>query len=115
MKKIAYPVTILLFILVLTNVMASGDRPGCRNKKGFTILTYNVRNCKGLDNITDYRRVAEVINRIRPSIVALQELDSATLRSNGIVVLDELAALQECIRFTDPQSIFRGVNMVLGY
>jgi endonuclease/exonuclease/phosphatase family metal-dependent hydrolase len=114
MKKIAYPVTILLFILVLTNVMASGDRPGCRNKKGFTILTYNVRNCKGLDNITDYRRVAEVINRIRPSIVALQELDSATLRSNGIVVLDELAVLTGMYPVYGPSIDFQGGKYGVG-
>jgi endonuclease/exonuclease/phosphatase family metal-dependent hydrolase len=57
------------------------------------ILSYNVRNCRGMDDKTDYKRVAEVITRISPDIVALQELDSATQRSNGKVVLNELASL----------------------
>ncbi|MFA5326342.1 MAG: endonuclease/exonuclease/phosphatase family protein [Prolixibacteraceae bacterium] len=56
------------------------------------ILTYNVRNCKGLDNVTDYNRVGGIISRIDADFVALQELDSATERSNKIVVLNELAA-----------------------
>ena len=61
-------------------------------QREYRILTYNVRNCRGLDNLTDYMRVAEIIKRINPDIVALQELDSATQRSNGIVVLNELAS-----------------------
>ena len=55
------------------------------------ILSYNVRNARGLDEVTDYDRVAAVINRIDADAVAVQELDSATERSNGVVVLDELA------------------------
>lgn len=55
------------------------------------ILTYNVRNCKGMDNKTDYDRVAAVINAIHPEVVALQELDSVTTRSNGIDALKVLA------------------------
>jgi len=50
-----------------------------------------VRNCIGLDNITDYQRVADIISTIKPDVVALQELDSATLRSGKIIVLNELA------------------------
>lgn len=56
------------------------------------ILSYNVRNCKGLDNITDYKRVSDIISRIDADFVAIQELDSATVRSNQVVVLNELAA-----------------------
>jgi endonuclease/exonuclease/phosphatase family metal-dependent hydrolase/predicted phosphodiesterase len=41
-----------------------------------------VRNCTGIDNRTDIDRVAEAINRIAPDVVALQELDSMTLRHN---------------------------------
>lgn len=58
-----------------------------------TILTYNVRNCRGLDNIVNYERVANVISKTGAEIVALQELDSATVRSKGVGVLNELAKL----------------------
>ena len=92
MKKIFTPLLLALFTVLIAGSSIGPDSSGTPAKRrGFTILTYNVRNCKGLDNITDYQRVADVINRIGPSVVALQELDSATRRSNGIVVLDELA------------------------
>ena len=55
------------------------------------ILTYNVRNGKGMDEKTDYNRVAAVIQAIHPEVVALQELDSVTTRSNGADVLQVLA------------------------
>lgn len=66
---------------------------GCQENSGesLTIMSYNVRNGRGMDNITDYQRVADIINRVNPDIVALQELDSATQRSEGIVLLDELS------------------------
>lgn len=57
------------------------------------ILSYNVKNCIGMDGVVNYRRVADVIKRVNPDIVALQELDSATQRSKGIVVLSELAGM----------------------
>jgi len=87
------------FIYLLTMVI-SWSLLGCNNagneaKKddgnSLKILTYNVRNARGLDDVTDYDRVADVINRIDADAVAIQELDSATERSNGVVVLDELA------------------------
>ena len=55
------------------------------------ILSYNIRNARGTDDVTDYDRVAGVINRVAPNCVAVQELDSATMRSNGEIVLDEIA------------------------
>jgi endonuclease/exonuclease/phosphatase family metal-dependent hydrolase len=57
------------------------------------LLSYNVKNCTGMDGVVDYARVADIIKRINPDIVALQELDSATQRSKDVVVLDELARL----------------------
>lgn len=55
------------------------------------ILSYNIRNAKGLDNVTDYKRIANVIDKGNSDVVALQELDSVTKRSNGKDVLVELA------------------------
>ena len=71
-----------------TESFASG-KPGATDT--LKILTYNVRNCKGMDNVTDYERVAKVISRINADVVAIQELDSVTERSKRIDVLAELA------------------------
>ena len=57
------------------------------------IMSYNVRNAKGMDNVRDYSRVARVINLEQPDVVAVQELDSMTNRSGQKYVLGELAKL----------------------
>ena len=80
------------FVIPLLFITCGPIKPGAE-KGSVKILSYNVRNCRGMDDITDYKRIADVIIRISPDIVALQELDSATRRSNGIVVLNELASL----------------------
>ncbi len=64
-----------LSLLVLSFIICSCS--------GLRLLTYNVRNAKGMDNKTDYNRVASVIKNAGAHIVALQELDSATKRSNN--------------------------------
>ena len=56
-----------------------------------SIMSYNIRNAKGLDNITDYQRIADVILREAPDVVTVQELDSVTGRSKGVNVLKEIA------------------------
>lgn len=86
MKSVLITIT-FLFSSVLFPVL--GKCQGDTNS--LTLMTYNVRNCKGLDDITDYSRVASVIARVNADFVALQELDSATLRSKQKVVLNELA------------------------
>ena len=55
------------------------------------IMTYNVRNSKGMDNVMDCRRAAAVIRTQSPDVVAVQELDSMTRRSGGKYVLGEIA------------------------
>ena len=70
---------------------ASGKSGKHHDTDTLKILTYNVRNCKGLDNLTDFQRIADVIIRSDADCVALQELDSATQRLNHAVVLNELA------------------------
>lgn len=57
------------------------------------ILSYNIRNAKGMDNVTDYKRIANIITQSKASVIALQELDSVTQRSKGVDVLKELATI----------------------
>jgi len=55
------------------------------------VMSYNVQHCAGLDKAIDYDRTSDVIIREQPDVVALQELDSVTRRSDGINQIDELA------------------------
>jgi endonuclease/exonuclease/phosphatase family metal-dependent hydrolase len=86
--------TWIIFFSCLVNWSAvglDGSSQPSGGKPTFKIMSYNIRNGVGLDKITDYNRIASVIRRIDADVVALQELDSATARSKGVVVLNELA------------------------
>ena len=55
------------------------------------LMSYNIKNATGMDGVTDYQRVADVIAVEQPDVVALQEIDSVTHRSGGKYVLGEVA------------------------
>ncbi|MDD4696644.1 MAG: SGNH/GDSL hydrolase family protein [Fermentimonas sp.] len=65
--------------------------PEVKSENTTRLMTYNIRNARGLDDVTDYQRIANVIKKNNPDIIAIQELDSVTTRSNGVDVLDVLA------------------------
>jgi endonuclease/exonuclease/phosphatase family metal-dependent hydrolase len=46
------------------------------NAEKFRVLSYNVHSCVGMDGILSVDRIARVIEKAGPDIVALQELDS---------------------------------------
>ena len=81
-----------LFSICIGLILSGCTAVRTGNPAQLTLLTYNVRNAKGLDNQTNYDQTAAVIRGSGAGIVALQELDSATTRSKGSVVLDSLAA-----------------------
>ncbi|MEJ2255270.1 MAG: endonuclease/exonuclease/phosphatase family protein [Nitrospirota bacterium] len=53
-------------------------------KRKLTVMTYNVHSCVGRDGKASPLRVAEVIARHSPDIVALQELDNGLVRTGGV-------------------------------
>jgi endonuclease/exonuclease/phosphatase family metal-dependent hydrolase len=44
-------------------------------------MSYNIRNGKGTDNVQDFQRIIDAINRANVDVVALQEVDSMTTRN----------------------------------
>jgi endonuclease/exonuclease/phosphatase family metal-dependent hydrolase len=55
------------------------------------IVTYNVHRCVGNDRRLDVARIAEVLARLEPDIVALQELDVGRKRTNHVDQASEIA------------------------
>lgn len=55
------------------------------------VMSYNVQHCAGIKMDVNYDRTADVIFRQQVDVVALQELDSVTSRSEGLNQLEELA------------------------
>ena len=89
MKQAIGWMTALLLLLPLGEVFSKEQTE--RERNTLRVMSYNVRNAKGLDGVTDFRRTAEVISRESPDVVAVQELDSVTKRSGGKDVLREIA------------------------
>ncbi len=79
------------FLMLAGGVSASarGELPEDRRLR---ILSFNIRNTIGMDGKHDISRTVRVIQRQRPDVVAIQELDSATHRSGGRYRLGDLAA-----------------------
>lgn len=59
------------------------------------VMTYNVHRCIGMDGKLSPERVARVIARHEPDIVALQELDVGRARTGGVDQARQLAHLLE--------------------
>ncbi len=53
-------------------------------KERLRVMTYNVHSCIGMDGKLAPERIARVIARTRPDVVALQELDVGRARSGGM-------------------------------
>jgi endonuclease/exonuclease/phosphatase family metal-dependent hydrolase len=60
-------------------------------KGSFRLLSYNIRNGKGMDNVADYDRAVAVFKRANADVIGLQEVDSLTKRSNEVDVLNLLS------------------------
>lgn len=61
------------------------------------VMTYNVHICRGIDGKLSPRRIARVIARYAPDIVALQEVDVQRQRTGGVdqvVQISELLAME---------------------
>lgn len=77
-------------LLLILAVLAIGATAASAQK--VRVMSYNVRNGHGVDGIKDIKRCADVINKVRPNVVAVQELDSMS-RRNKKYVLGELSQL----------------------
>ena len=55
------------------------------------LMSYNIKNANGMDNVCNFQRIANVINNASPDVVAIQDVDSMTNRSGQKYVLGEIA------------------------
>ena len=56
-------------------------------------MTYNIHVGVGMDKKLDLQRIADVINKERPDLVGLQEVDRGVKRTEGKDEIVELAAM----------------------
>lgn len=94
------------------NVESSPSDKSTANE--LTIMSYNVHNGIGLDKVTDYSRIGEFIKSYNPDIVAIQEVDSVTERSQGKYVLEEIGKAADMRDYFSPSIDYRGGKYGIG-
>ena len=115
MEILSFLIIVSLSLLQMSGFLGHSEMDkNLRKKNKLTILTYNVHLCVGVDNKTDYQRVSDIITRINPQVVALQELDSATQRSNGSSTLNELATRTNMYPVFGPYFEYEGGKYGIG-
>jgi endonuclease/exonuclease/phosphatase family metal-dependent hydrolase len=94
----------LLFIVVLlfTSSCVKADEPVT-----LRVLSYNIHHGEGIDGKLDLERIAKVMLAVKPDLIALQEVDNKTSRTNKVDQAKELASL------TKMQVVF-GPNIEFG-
>jgi len=97
-----------IVLLMSTFLYTKGSERYPRENNTYRIMSYNIRNGIGLDQVTDYNRTAQVIRSVNPDIIALQEVDSVTGRSKGIDVLQKLADYTGMYAIYSPSINFDG-------
>ena len=78
------------------------------------LMSYNIRNAKGMDNVRNVQRIANVIINEMPDVVAIQEIDSMTTRSNQTYVLGEIAERTQMYANYAPAISFQGGKYGIG-
>ena len=61
--------------------------------KNIRVLAYNIKHGRGNDNVVDLQRIATVVQRLNPDVVALQEIDNTVQRSGNVDEAKKLAEL----------------------
>lgn len=110
----------LVFLFISFCFLAIGcnqkakETPVTPETRDLRLMTYNIRNGRGMDDSLSIARTAAVINRVAPEAVAVQELDSMTARSGQTYVLGELAKLTDMNAYFAPAIDFDGGKYGIG-
>lgn len=99
-----------IFLLLSMLAMAAS----AHSQDYLKLMSYNIRNTKGMDNVRNVQRIANVINNEAPDVVAVQELDSMTTRSNQTDVLAEVAERTQMHANYAPAISFQGGKYGIG-
>lgn len=73
-----------IFLLAANSICVGTASSHADEKQTLRVLCYNIHYGQGNDGVYDLPRLAEVINRSKPDLVALQEVDVGVKRSGRI-------------------------------
>ena len=95
-------------LLLLLLALPPGVSVRARGRVRLTVMTYNIHVGIGMDKKLNLARVAEVINRERPDLVGLQEVDRGVERTGRRDQIAELARLTKMEYAFAPNLQFQG-------
>ena len=82
---------------------------GCgARQRELTVITYNIHHAEGTDKKLDVGRIARVIAKENPDLVALQEVDAGATRTNRVMQADEIARRLHMHHAYGPAMDFQG-------
>jgi len=84
---------VCLLALLFPTTQATNSSPAVSFKKILRIMTYNIHVGVGMDKKLDLQRIADVINKEKPDLVGLQEVDRGVKRTEGKDEIVELAQM----------------------
>jgi endonuclease/exonuclease/phosphatase family metal-dependent hydrolase len=82
----------VLLLLSIATVVRSSDKEADTSRR-IRVLSYNIHHGGGIDRKLDLERIARVILSVKPDLVAIQEVDQNTDRTNKADQPAELARL----------------------
>jgi endonuclease/exonuclease/phosphatase family metal-dependent hydrolase len=82
-----------LMLFTATAFADSGDTESGGEQLRLRVLSYNIHHGEGIDRKLDLPRIADVIKSVKPDLVALQEVDRGTERTDKVDQPAELARL----------------------
>jgi endonuclease/exonuclease/phosphatase family metal-dependent hydrolase len=80
-------------LLVIFALVLFCSALGVTAKRTLRVMTYNIHVGVGMDKKLDLQRIADVINKEKPDLVGLQEVDRGVKRTEGKDEIAELAAM----------------------
>lgn len=98
--------TLLILALLVTAITTSSAQK-------VRVMSYNVKNGMGVDGITSIERCSDVIRKVNPDVVAIQELDSVN-RRNNYYVLGRMAEQTGYHAYYGPTIKYRGGKYGIG-
>lgn len=91
-------------VLLILALLAVGATTASAQK--LRLMSYNIHNCAGIDGVKSIKRIADVVTKFSPDVVAIQEVDSMTRRNKKYLMkeIGELAGYNEYFMKTIPHT-----------
>lgn len=105
---------IKFFILLGFLLWSCGLQAQTKIEYSLRAMTYNLHHCEGLDKKLDINRIAGVISEQHPDVVAVQEMDSVTIRTGRVYQLGELASKLKMFAVYGPSMPYQGGKYGIG-